>query len=495
MTTKAAEDTICAIATPPGAGGIGVVRISGPRAREVLTALWRGRVHPSQFEARKLYLGSITLPLCKGESEGVDRTVSTSPNPSLQRRGITDTIHGSRITLHGFHDKALAVFMPSPHTYTGDDVVEISCHGSQIILSRILEACGAAGARIAAPGEFTRRAFLAGKLDLAQAEAVADLIGATSERGARQASEQLEGRLSAEVREAGSRLADIRAVVEASIDFPEEGIEQWCGDIADRINDVASRVKKLTATYGCGRMIRDGVRVAIVGRPNSGKSSLMNRLAGRDRALVHHEPGTTRDVIEERVQIGGVEFRLRDTAGVRDAGCEVEALGIARTREEIALADLVLAVFDGSREFGKEDEEVMACVCARPAITIINKSDLPERLKLPSHDAQGIPLRISALTGMGMDDLSARLAAAVLSEDNIAGAHESAIVTSARHKAALDDALTALKGGSDALAANDPIECIAQHLRSAQDALGSITGEVTTDELLDRIFSRFCIGK
>ncbi|MFA5812424.1 MAG: tRNA uridine-5-carboxymethylaminomethyl(34) synthesis GTPase MnmE [bacterium] len=512
MRHLSSTDTICAIATPPGTGGIGIVRISGPRAKEILGCSWRGRVHPSEFRPRTLYLGDFSLdsslPFVRG---GTGRGRSTPPFPSppagrragLQRRGISEKVHD-------FHDKVMAVFMPAPHTYTGDDVAEISCHGSQVVLSRILRACVAAGARLAGPGEFTRRAFMAGKLDLAQAEAVCDLINATSERGARLASMQLEGRLSREVQGAGSELMDLRASVEASIDFPEEGIEGEGSVAMDRLCGVIKRVEALASTHASGRMQSEGAIVAIVGRPNAGKSSVLNRLAGCDRAIVHHEPGTTRDVIEEKVSINGIEFRLRDTAGMRDARSEVEALGIGLAREEVGRADLVLAVFDGSRPSGVEDELVMELVRARPSIFVINKSDLPQMfdprapvslraiakqsLAASSISAMSAPISISTITGEGIEVLRERLAEFVVGHGS-AGLDESAVVTSARHKAVLDESLAALRKGMKALSSLEPLECVASHLRAAQGALGSITGEVQSEELLDRIFSRFCIGK
>jgi tRNA modification GTPase len=451
-------DTICAIATPPGAGGIGVVRISGPSAFAVLEKVWRGKVQHSNLKPRKLYLGEINI-----------------------------ASHESRVTSH---DKVMAVKMPAPNTYTGQDVVELSCHGSQVVLKGILEACVAASARVAGPGEFTRRAFLAGKMDLAQAEAVADLIHATSERGARLAADQLEGRLSEEIESIASKLASLRGEVEASIDFPEEGIEVT-GSFDERIGGITAAVERLADTYENGRLARDGIRVAIVGRPNSGKSSIMNRLAGIERALVHHEPGTTRDVIEECVSLGGVVFRLRDTAGMRGDAAEVESMGIDRAREELSLADAALVVFDGSKPFGAEDEEVLRRAENSRSIFVINKSDLAQRFDFKDL-GRFEPLEISAKTGDGVDRLVEKLSSLA---SQGAGTQEGVTVTSGRHRAALDESGARLKRATQAYEGREPIECVAQHLKGAQDSLGAITGKVTTDELLDRIFSTFCIGK
>ncbi|MFH1830544.1 MAG: tRNA uridine-5-carboxymethylaminomethyl(34) synthesis GTPase MnmE [Pseudomonadota bacterium] len=447
-------DTICAQATPPGPGGLGVVRISGPDAFDILVKVWRSKTGDRTAKPRQLYLG--------------------------------EAITSNREVI----DKVMAVRMPAPHTYTGQNVVELSCHGSPIILSKIVDACVAAGARIARPGEFTRRAFLSGKMDLAQAEAVCDLISATSERGARLATEQLEGKLSKEIRDIASNLVELRSLVEAWIDFPEEEIDLPAGSLEDSIANIAKRLEALASTYKTGKLIRDGVRVAIVGRPNVGKSSILNCLTGHDRALVHHAPGTTRDVIEESASFEGVVFRFRDTAGIRHTPTEVEAMGIDRACDEIKNADLALVVFDGSIPFGAEDKAVLKQVGSKLAILAINKHDLPQQL-----DASTInnPIHISAKTGDGVDALLKHLTAHAL--NNASCISEGATVASARHKEALTRAEDALRKAQQAHSKEEPLECIAQHLRIAQDSLGTITGEVATEDLLDQIFSRFCIGK
>lgn len=457
-------DTISAIATPPGAGGIGVVRISGQDARGVLAKLWEGCVQASKFEPRKLYLGRIVWP------------AKSAP------------------TCHRI-DRVMAVFMPAPKTYTGEDIVEISCHGSPVILKTILEASIAAGARLASPGEFTRRAFMAGKLDLAQAEAVCDLINASCERAAKTAALQIEGLLSKKVRALGDALAAIRAETEASIDFPEEEFAVYDMEaIASKIREVSLSVSHLSQTYSDGRMVREGVRVAIVGRPNAGKSSIFNCLVGRDRAIVHWVEGTTRDVIEDRISLGGICFSLRDTAGFRPDAHEVEELGITKSRAEIEAADVVVVVFDGSLGFGPEDDLICGLVPPSKACAAINKCDLPKAFDttfLKDWPARGL-VHTSAVTGEGIDELKIQLGESVslhVSQD------EGEIVTNARHKAMLDEAIAALNSSQEAIASGDPSECVAAHLSSAQDALGGITGAVTTEDILDQIFSRFCVGK
>ncbi len=444
-----------AIATPAGPGGIGVVRMSGPSSREIFARLWRGRVHPSGFEPRKLYLGRVDL-----------------------------ADHESPIT-----DHVMAVHMPAPNTYTGEDVVEISCHGSQPLLAKLVDACVAAGARTAGPGEFTRRAFLAGKMDLAQAEAVCDLISAEGERGARIAAEQLQGRLSREIRLIADATAGLRARVEAAIDFPDEEIDDEAG-LAEAIANTRKLCARLASTFENGRMMRNGVRVAIAGRPNAGKSSVLNRIVGFDRALVHHAPGTTRDVVEERASIDGLVFSFLDTAGLRTAAGEVESLGIEKSKAAIASADLTLVVFDGSRRFSGEDREALKLALGKKALYVVNKSDLPQNFDIEELEAE--PVRTSAFTGDGFGELAKRLAWEAI---GAASSSEGAVVISARHKSLLDAAGRALEGALAELAARRPAEFAAQWLRAAHEALNEITGEAATEELLDRIFSKFCIGK
>jgi tRNA modification GTPase len=464
-------DTICAIATPPGTGGIGVIRIFGPHAFEILSRVWRS-----------------------GSGEARDR----------------ELVLGTALTPEGMHlDRAMAVRMPGPRTYTGEDVAEISAHGSPVVLKRILASCTMAGARLAGPGEFTRRAFLAGKIDLAQAEAVADLIHAESERSVILAQEQLEGRLSREVGALQSHLTELRAQVEAAIDFPEEGIADDRAGVLAGLGAMIDGVTRLRSTAVIGRRIAEGVRVAIVGRPNAGKSSLLNALAGRERAIVHHEPGTTRDVVEECVEIKGIAFRLRDTAGLRETSSEVESIGVARAHEELARADLLLALFDRSAPLETEDDAVLGLVREREWIPVITKCDLPEAWDastlanrchceelcseaIPWHRFFQQPVEVSAISETGIDQLTERMAQWA---EAGGGNAEGATVTSARHAEALALAQTALEEARALLHDDAAAEFVAQKLRTAQDVLGAITGEVTTEALLDRIFARFCIGK
>lgn len=455
-------DMICAIATPPGAGGLGVVRISGPKAFDILDKIWRSRNGKNVADFRRLYLGKAIAA------------------------------DGSAI------DRIMAVKMPAPYTYTGQDVVELSCHGSPIVLKKIVKSCVEAGARVAEPGEFTRRAYLSGKMDLAQAEAVCDLISATSEKAAKLAGEQLEGKLSKEIKAIGSCLTDLRSFIEACIDFPEEEIGALEGGVEERLGKIANSVEALAETYDTGRLLRDGVRVVIIGKPNVGKSSILNRLVGCERVLVHHEPGTTRDVIEERACFGGIEFCFSDTAGMRHSPTEVESMGIDRACCEIEKSDLAIVVFDGSRPFDQEDETVLERCHGSAEIMVINKHDLPQRFdvkRITEAGFKGNIIHASAKTGKGIDELSKCLISHVITEPSARGYVEGVIVTSARHWAALLDAKASLKQAAEAYKEQEPLECIAQHLRIAQESLGAITGEVTTEDILDRIFSTFCIGK
>lgn len=451
MRSILSNDTICAIATPPGHGGIGIVRISGPAALHVFSKIWQGSGDVRDFEPRRLYLGKAS------------------------------------------NDKVLAVFLKAPATYTGEDVVEISAHGSPMVLKRILNACIEAGARIAEPGEFTRRAFLAGKMDLVQAEAVADLINAASEKAANLAALQLSGRLSDEIKKIGEDLADLRAITEASIDFPEDDIEHGeVDELTSQLDAILSKIEKLSSTFGEGRLISEGVRVAIVGKPNVGKSSILNFLAGHERAIVHHEPGTTRDVVEEIVVFGGVSFKLRDTAGVRGDALEVEAMGIERSHREIAAADFVIAVFDSSRPFDEADASVLRLLQNKKVFAIINKTDLPRVFDV-ARVSQLSSIEVSAKTGQKMEQITERLVS--IFDSVKVSSDEGAVITNSRHKNLLNEAQEALRKANESVLANESAEFIACNFKTAQDALGQITGEVTTDDILDRIFYRFCIGK
>lgn len=441
-----ADDTIAAVATPPGRGGVGVLRVSGPLAAAIATAL------------------------------------CGSPPPPRHAclRHFTDA-HGDVI------DQGLALFFPGPRSFTGEDVLELQAHGSPAVLEALLQAAQAAGARLARPGEFTERAFLNDKLDLAQAEAVADLIDAGSLQAARAAARALQGRFSREVDGLSAALVALRVFVEAAIDFPDEDGVAWLEQAAlqARLADARHRLDSLRQRAGQGAALREGLKIAIAGAPNVGKSSLLNRLTRADTAIVTAIPGTTRDVLRQTIDLDGLPLHLADTAGLRATEDPIEAEGVARARAELAQADCVLLVVD-DREPDPPEPAAAAGIPPGPRVIVLrNKCDLSGA---PA-GAQAGDLRISALTGAGFDALAARLR-------GLAGldAAEPEFMARRRHLTALDAAAASLNQAAQCLA-DGAGELLAEELRAAHDALGAITGRYTSDDLLGEIFASFCIGK
>ena len=459
-TSLPAADTIVAPATPPGEGGVGILRLSGPQAESHLAGAFRGRIEAAAMVSHHLYHGH----LCRRDGSALD--------------------------------EVLAVIMRAPHSYTGEDVVEVHCHGGNQLLRSALDLFLAGGARLAAPGEFTQRAFLNGRLDLAQAEAVAALVGARSEQAARAALAQLDGRLSQELRRFGGELRDLLLLLEAHIDFPDDDLgplDQTA--LKQRAETVHSAMSGLLMTFDAGRALREGVSVLILGRPNVGKSSLLNALLGEARAIVTEIPGTTRDTVEEQLVLGGFPVRLIDTAGVRETRDPIEEEGVRRAREKARSADLVLLVIDGAQPLHAEDR--MAAALAPPQRTIVvrNKSDLPPAPEGPELDAFARQLRVSVRSGRGLADLRAAVMAHFCGGNASGEVADGVILTERRHRDALCGALAALERFLAALYGKAPLECLAMELRESLAALGQITGETTPDEILDQIFSRFCIGK
>jgi tRNA modification GTPase len=447
------RDTIAAISTAAGVGAVAIVRVSGPEAGSVAGRVFRG-VPPERWETHRLYSGRFVDPAGRVLDEG------------------------------------LAVIMRAPRSYTGEDVVELHGHGGVLLARRVLGAAIAAGARDARPGEFTLRAFLNGKLDLAQAESVADLIAASTDRAIDSALDHLAGALSTTVEGFRERAIGVAARLEVAIDFSEEDVgELDRSALASDSEALAREIRSLASTYEHGRILREGFRVAIVGKPNVGKSSLLNRLVAADRAIVTSIPGTTRDVIEDAVDIDGVAVVVVDTAGIRSGAEEIETLGIERTREQIRAADLVIVVLDQARAWDGEDEEVTAAARHKRHITLINKVDLPSQLVPPSSDAP--LLHASALTGAGIDQLKSAIASAA----GVGERNGSLTVTRERHRVALDEAARALAQAADALRIGHPPDVIAVDISSALDHLGQIVGRTSPEAVLDRIFSEFCIGK
>ena len=457
------RDTIAAFATPPGIGGVGMIRISGPAAEGIARRLFRP-LPPTEFLSHHLYHGKIVSP-------------------------------ESGIVL----DEVLIAFLKEPRSYTGEDTLEISCHGGPLILRTVLEEVLRAGARPAERGEFTKRAFLNDRLDLSQAEAVLDIITAQTRPGLAAAIGRLQGKLSGRVEAIRSEIIDLLAGIEADIDFSEDdGLEKTTCDVLPRIREIIDRIAALAATYRQGRIYREGIGVVIAGRPNVGKSSLLNRLLGEKRAIVTSIPGTTRDFIEETVDLGGIPVRLTDTAGLRPPENAIEKEGIDLVWERLETADAILVLFDGSVDLTVDDREFLAKMTAKPLLPVLNKSDLPPRLTEESLKGllpEGTPpaVRISAKYGDGIDRLTAALRGLVL--ETPAEESSEVMIAHLHHKTALEKAAAGLVRARDGLTGGLPAEFVALEVREALDALGEITGRTTPEEVLDRIFANFCIGK
>lgn len=456
-------DTIAAIATAPGSGGVAIVRVSGSDALAVVSRIFvrtRGRAIP---EPRRVYVGKL-----------YDRP-------------------GGNVL-----DEVLVFAMKAPRSYTGEDVVEIQCHGGSLLSQRVLESICAAGARPATPGEFTRRAFLNGRMDLAQAEAVADLIAARSEAGRRLAWSQLEGTLSARVSELRNAIVKARARCEVGLDFAEEDVPDLSDrELASELAAVRFELEKLTESFARAQLRYQGARVALVGRPNVGKSSLLNALAGRDRALVTPIAGTTRDVVEATIIVGGVPVVMMDTAGLRVAEDVVEAMGVARSRSAIADAAGVVVVFDRSVALDPEDTLVSESLRGKVCLAVLNKADLPAASSLGDVEALvgSVPVvEVSAVTGAGIGQLSSAIGR-MLEASSDAFEDDELVIFRVRHRDAARRAVDDLRRAEDAMNGRLPLELIASDLASAAAALGDITGEVTNEDVLDRVFADFCLGK
>jgi tRNA modification GTPase len=468
-----AQETIAAISTPPGRGGIGIVRLSGPLAASIVAQLVRLR--------RPLEAGRALLADVLDDSDTED---SARADPSR--------IDGSlRI------DEAIVTFFAAPHSYTSEDLVEIAAHGSPVVLELLLRRALALGARLAEPGEFTQRAFLSGRLDLTQAEAVRDLIDAQTLTQARQAASQMGGALSRRAAPVKQSLVELIALLEAGIDFAEDDVDVAPqAEIARRIDALTPPLDALEASFARGRIVHDGLTLAIVGRPNAGKSSLFNRLVERDRAIVTAAPGTTRDLVTERISLAGIPLELVDTAGLRDGPTgdleglleEAEQIGIRRSREAFADAALVLIVLDATQPLNDEERSLLAAVQGRPALVAVNKSDLAADSPAPA-DVPAI--QTSALTGEGIAALRDR----ILELATGGAAPEPGMLTNLRQHQAVSTALAALKDASGANASSIPHEMILLDLYRALWALDSLTGQTTPDDILNLIFSTFCIGK
>ena len=450
----APDDTIVAVATPPGRGAIGVVRLSGPRTQHIL---------------RELLTGAAAAP----------RVARVARVLVLDAGGRESS------------DDAVALFFAAPQSYTGEDVAEISAHGNPLLLEGIVRAAMRAGARLAEPGEFTLRAFLNGKRDLPQAEAVADLIDAATPAQARAAADQLHGTLTARIGAIDAELFDLLARLEASLDFPDEGyhfVEPAA--IVGTLDGIIGRIDTLLADAARGRMLREGVTVVIAGRPNVGKSSLFNALLGTDRAIVTDVPGTTRDLVAERVDIDGLAVTLVDTAGARPTVDPIEREGVARSAQARAASSLVLVILDQSEELSDDDRHVLDATRERPRLIVKNKSDRPDRCD--TSDLAASVVSVSARSGDGLAALREAIAGALTTAEPLS---DTPAITNMRHVALLDDARTAISKARTAAQAAAPEEFIAADLQQARERLDEIVGRRTSDDVLRHIFERFCIGK
>lgn len=458
-------ETIAAVSTPPGRGGIGIVRLSGPESESIAARLIRLRQPLEHARAR-----------------------------------LADVLDEERANNERI-DEAVVTFFAAPNSYTGDDLIEIAAHGSPVVLDLLLRRALALGARLAEPGEFTQRAFLAGKLDLTQAEAVRDLIDAQTLTQARQAASQMDGALSRRVAPIKQSLVELIALLEAGIDFAEDDLEVTPqAEIGRRIADLVPPVAALEASFARGRIVHDGLTLAIVGRPNVGKSSLFNRLVERDRAIVTATPGTTRDLVTERISLDGIPLELVDTAGLRDTLEEIEQLGIERSRQALADAAIVLVVLDATQPLNQEERGVLSAIHGRAALVAINKSDLADNGKGQSvlhtdlsaaGDAGLAAVPTSALTGDGIADVREKIVALATG----GASAEPGMLTNLRQQQAVTTTHSALDDAARANQSGIPHEMILLDLYRALWALDSLTGQTTPDDILNLIFSTFCIGK
>lgn len=456
------DDTIAAIATAPGEGGIGIIRISGPKSLEVAEEIFFSMSGKkiSEYPARTLIFGNI--------KDG-DKKI----------------------------DEVLVAYMKGPNSYTAEDVIEINCHGGFISVKRILELVLSKDVRLAEAGEFTKRAFLNGRIDLSQAEAVIDVINAKTDKAHEVAENQLDGSLSNRIREFREKVTELLAQVEVAIDYPEEDIEFIAYTILEeKTRELNKDIKKLYETSESGKIFREGLKTVIVGKPNVGKSSLLNSILGENRAIVTDIPGTTRDVIEEFVNIKGIPLKIVDTAGIRETDDVVEKIGVEKSKASFDTADLIIMVVDSSSELSEEDREILEKVQGKETILLLNKTDLPQVIdeeEVKKYVNEENIIKISALHNEGIEDVHDRIEAMVYKGDIKSSSN--VIITNSRHKDALYRAMKSAEDAMRAIEDRMPLDFVEVDLKNIWDYLGYINGDTVSEDLLDNIFHNFCIGK
>lgn len=455
-------DTICGIATAQGEGGIAIIRVSGNKALEIVGRIFKG-INNFDINNMKTY--------------------------TMKYGNIIDSVSKEVI------DEVIISYMKGPRSFTAEDVVEINCHGGVVSTNRVLDEVIKSGARIAEPGEFTKRAFLNGRIDLSQAEAVMDIITAKTDLAMKSAVMQSEGLLSREINKLRAYLLDVLALIEYDVDFTEDDEEPDATvpvKVSESLNKAIIDMEKLLKGANEGKIIREGLKMTIVGKPNVGKSSLMNALLQEKRAIVTDIPGTTRDVIEEYINLGGIPVKITDTAGIRETEDVVEKIGVERSREKLEEADLVVLMLDTSRPLDDEDREIIKSIKNKKTIVLLNKVDLERKLQLEELDGLHNLIEISAMTGFGIEDLKQKIKELFFNGevDN-----ESLIITNSRHKQALYRALENCKTAEERLKMNEFLDLISIYVTSGLRALGEITGAELEEDLVNKIFSEFCVGK
>jgi tRNA modification GTPase len=458
-------DTIAAISTPYGTGGVGIIRISGPDAFGIASRIFRGRKSINEIKSHTVTHGKIA-----------------------------DPADGRMI------DDVLLTKMDGPRTFTGEDVIEINCHGGIVVLKRVLSLALKYGARAAGPGEFTRRAFMNGRMDLAQAEAVIDLINSKTDESSRAAAAQLEGKLSERIKAARKELIRLIARIEAVVEYPEHDIGDVTGDIVyERVLRIKDELVKISNGFERGRLLREGITAAIIGKPNAGKSSLLNALAGNSRAIVTDIPGTTRDIIEEYVNINGIPVRFMDTAGIRRTLDPVESIGVERARSAASSADLVIIVLDGQTGILPEDLDIIKEASGKKRIVLINKTDVADDEKVLAMKKRLIewgdpPVVVTSMKdGTGMDELRETIEKLFVSGE--ISMNNEVLITNARHRQLIDEAIASLESAEAAHTGGLPLDFVTIDIKEGAEYLGQITGESVSEDVVNEIFSQFCIGK